>query len=145
MLHPGMAAVECGGSESVGCVLLEQGPNLSHSLQMTSEQKTRSRLKQQKPKQFASHLRELPELIFVCVRQQRQQRHLGLLDHVRGLAVTHLQRVVRMTSCVDTHVILVRVKCYKTPQLCTRTMAVSKRVTSAASDGAALEAASNMG
>jgi hypothetical protein len=90
-----MAAVECGGSESVCCVLLEQGPDLSYSLKMTSEQKTRSGWKQQKPKQkaveeYASHLRELPELIFVSVRQQRQQRHLGLLDHVRSLAMPHL-------------------------------------------------------
>jgi hypothetical protein len=37
-----------------------------------------------------AHLCELPELIFVGMRQQRQQRHFGPLDNMRCLAMSNL-------------------------------------------------------
>jgi hypothetical protein len=46
---------------------------------------------------FQPHLSELPELIFVCVRQQRQQRHLGLFDDVGSLTVANLTRAITIT------------------------------------------------
>ena len=45
-----------------------------------------------------THLCELSQLIFVCMRQQRQQRHLRLFDYMCGLTMSNLVCIIKLTS-----------------------------------------------